>query len=87
MAADDFTRIAEEQFEQIYRGDDVDFANAIVDACDLVLNEPGEAQAVSGALITDDGRTILAYPVPGYPGVKIFWSSDGPLVEAIFGWP
>lgn len=87
MIEDRFTAVAEQQFDEIYDGPDIDMANAVADACDLILNLPGEARKTSDTLRDGQGRMIMMYPVPGYPPLKIFWITDGPRVEAIFERP
>jgi hypothetical protein len=48
-----------------------------------VLANPGQAQSRSSALTTaEDMRFRLA--VPGHHPYKVFWSSEGPRIEAVF---
>jgi hypothetical protein len=44
---------------------------------------PDQAQALSTA-ITTAGGIRFRLPVVGYPPLKVFWSSDGPRIEAVF---
>lgn len=83
---DDASQLAEEQFEEIYNGDDVELANAIADAWNLIMQLPGQAQANSDAIRTGAGDIVLRYPVPGHQ-LSIFWSTAGPRIEAIFPYP
>lgn len=83
---DDASRIAEDQFEEIYNGDDVALGNAVADAWDLIMQLPREAQANSDAVRTEAGAVVLRYPVPGHQH-SIFWSTAGPRIEAIFPYP
>jgi hypothetical protein len=60
-----------------------DLYEAILDVCEFVLAHPGRAQSRSSALTTAEGvRFRLA--VPGHHPYKVFWSSDGPRIEAVF---
>ncbi len=56
--------------------------NAVLLNCDLIFRKPGEAQANSTAITFDEGIRFRL-PVPGYPPYKIFWSPEGPTIEAI----
>ena len=87
MTADgDYSAVADAQLDALESGPDVDLYNAILDACELIFRMPGQAQALSTAITTTDGIR-LRLPVPGHPPYKIFWSTDGPRVEAVFPHP
>jgi hypothetical protein len=58
----------------------------VLDGCELIFRAPGQAQAVSTAIITKDGIR-LRLPVAGHPPYKVFWSAQGPRVEAVFPHP
>ena len=81
-----YSEVADEQLDELEAGSDVEMYNAILINCDLIFREPGQAQANSTSLITNQGIRFRL-PVPGYPPYKIFWSSDGPTIEAIFPYP
>jgi hypothetical protein len=51
----------------------------------FVLDHPDKAQSLSNALTTKYGiRFRLA--APGHHPYKVFWSSGGPWVEAVFSY-
>ncbi len=78
-----YSEIANVQLDEIENGDDLDLYDALLDVCEFVLASPGQAQSRSSALTTAEGiRFRLA--VPGHHPYKVFWSSDGPRVEAVF---
>ena len=78
-----YSEVANAQLDEVENGDNPDLYDAILDVCEFVLANPGQAQARSSALTTVEGiRFRLA--VPGYPPYKVFWSSDGPRIEAVF---
>lgn len=78
-----YSEVANAQLDEIEAGDDPDLYEAIVDVCEFVLAHPGQAQSRSSALTTAEGiRFRLA--VPGHHPYKVFWSSDGPRIEAVF---
>jgi hypothetical protein len=82
-----FSDVAAAQLAELERASDPSLFNAVLDACALVLRLPGKAQSLSSAIVTADGRTILRLPVAGHPPYKVFWSSAGPRVEAVFPHP
>jgi hypothetical protein len=58
----------------------------VLDTCELILRLPGEAQALSTAIITEQ-VIRLRLPVAGHEPYKIFWSTDGPRIEPVFPHP
>lgn len=87
MTDDDaYSSVADGQLDALESGPDADLYNAVLDACELVFNYPAKAQALSTAIVTRDGiRLRLA--VAGHPPYKVFWSSDGPRIEAVIPHP
>lgn len=81
-----YSQIADQQIDELEAGPDVDLYNAVLDACELIFRFPGKAQSLSTAISTREG-VRLRYPVPGHPPYKVFWSSDGPRIEAVFPHP
>jgi hypothetical protein len=61
----------------------MDLYNAVLDACELILRLPAQAQARSTATTTAEGIR-LRLPVAGHPPHKVFWSSAEPRIEAVF---
>lgn len=82
-----FSDVAAARLDELERASDPSLFNAVLDACALVFRLPGKAQSLSSAIVTADGRTILRLPVAGHPPYKVFWSSAGPRVEAVFPHP
>ena len=83
---DSYSEVADEQLDALERGPDVDLYNAVLDACELVFRAPARARAMSTAITTQEGIR-LRLPVPGHPPYKVFWSSEGPRIEAVFPHP
>lgn len=78
-----YSEVANAQLDEIENGGDPDPYDALLDVCVFVLAHPGQAQSRSSALTTAEGiRFRLA--VPGHHPYKVFWSSDGPRIEAVF---
>ncbi len=87
MTADGaYSEIADEQLDALETGPDVDLYNAVLDACELIFRLPERAQFLSTAITTTDGIR-LRLPVAGHAPYKIFWSTEGPRIEAVFPHP
>jgi hypothetical protein len=84
--AGSYSEIADEQLDEMEAGGDADLYNDILTLCHFIFSSPEQAQSMSTAITTKDGiRFRLA--VPGHAPYKVFWSSDGPRVEAVFPHP
>lgn len=85
----DYSDVAARQLDELARSAPDDLWDAILDACDLALNHPGEAQKRSTAVVRDDGGMVFRLAVTGHPPFKVFWSLDAgaPRVEAVFPHP
>ena len=80
---DAYSAVADEQLDAFEAGPDIDLYDAMIDACDLVLNATDMAKNLSTAITTPDG-IILRLPVAGHPPYAVFWSPAGPRIEAVF---
>ncbi|MEI6362369.1 MAG: hypothetical protein WCP95_09560 [Actinomycetes bacterium] len=83
---DAYSSVADGQLDALEKGADPDVYNAVLDACELILHFPARAQAISTAIVTSEG-VRLRLPVVGHPPLKVFWTSEGPRIEAVFGHP
>ncbi|MGB7982312.1 MAG: hypothetical protein WCF36_16140 [Candidatus Nanopelagicales bacterium] len=81
-----YSEVADAQLDALETGDNVELFNAVLDACELIFRAPAQAQAMSTAINTREGIR-LRLPVAGRPPFKVFWSSDGPRIEAVFPHP
>ena len=80
-----YSEIANEQLDEIGLSD-ADLYNDVCVLCEFILDHPDKALSPSSALTTRDGiRFRLA--VPGRHPYKVFWSSSGPRIEAVFPCP
>lgn len=87
MSADlAYSEVADKQLDALESGPDVELYNAVLDACELIFRMPAEAQALSTAITTTEGIR-LRLPVAGHPPYKVFWSSEGLRIEAVFPHP
>ena len=78
-----YSAVADAQLDALERADDVDLYNAVLDTCELILRLPSAARSRSTAITTAEG-VRLRLPIAGHPPYKVFWSSDGPRIEAVF---
>ena len=83
---DEYSQVADEQLDALAEGPDADLYDAVLDACELVFRLPARAQSMSTAITTEQG-TRLRLPVAGHHPYKVFWSSEGPRIEAVFPHP
>jgi hypothetical protein len=81
-----YSQVANKQLDSLEAGSDADLYNAVLDACELIFRLPAQAQARSTAITTAAGIRFRL-PVAGHPPYKVFWSSDGPRIEAVFPHP
>lgn len=82
----DYSEVADAQLDALENGPDSDLYNSILDTIELIFRLPAQAQALSTA-ITTPGGIQMRLPVVGYPPYKVFWSTAGPRIEAIFPHP
>jgi hypothetical protein len=85
-AKDDYSEVVAAQLNLLAAGSDYDLYDAILDAIELVLSFPTKAQTLSTAIVTREGAR-LRLPVTGHSPYKVFWSSEGPRIEAVFPHP
>ena len=87
MTADGaYSQVADAQLDALEAGPDPALYNAVLDACDLILGYPAAALARSTAISTGEGLR-LRLSVAGHSPYKVFWSSEGPRIEAVFPHP
>lgn len=84
---ENYSEVADGQLDSLESGSDAQLYNAVLDACELILGHPGTAQSISSAVRTENGEIVFRLPVAGYPDYKVFWSSAGPRIEAVFPHP
>ena len=85
-SADAYSQVANSPLDALEAGSDADLYNAVLDACELIFRLSAQAQARSTAITTAEGIRFRL-PVAGHPPYKVFWSSDGPRIEAVFPHP
>lgn len=80
-----YSQVADEQLDAIERTDAALY-NDLLTICEFVFTEPMRAQSMSAAVRTDHG-IVFRLPVPGRHPYKVFWTSNGPRIEAVFPYP
>ncbi len=78
----EYTEVADEQLNEL-EATDASLYNAVLAACELIGQNPSLAQSMSAAVRTDNG-IVFRFPVPERYPYKVFWSSAGPRIEAVF---
>jgi hypothetical protein len=79
----DYSEVADAQLDELEQGPEAELYDAVLAACELVFAASSVAQSYSAAVTTASG-IVLRLPVAGHPPYKVFWTSAGPRVEAVF---
>ena len=80
-----YSQVAAEQLDAVETVDPGLYRD-LVDTCEAILDNPSKHRAAASAVVTHDG-IVLRTVVPGRAPYKIFWSTDGPRIEAVFPYP
>jgi len=78
----EYSEVADAQLDELEESDP-DLYNDVMDVCEAIFASPARAQGMSAAVQTADG-IVFRLAVPGRHPFKVFWSSDGPRIEAVF---
>ncbi|NTY62151.1 hypothetical protein [Mycolicibacterium sphagni] len=82
----DYSEVADTQLDELESGSDVDLYDSVLDTIDFIFRLPGQAQSLSTAITTPAGIR-MRLPVIGHAPYKVFWSTEGPRIEAVFPHP
>ncbi len=77
-----YSAIAHEQLDAMEMNDP-DLYEDVLGVCHEIFDQPGLVRARSGAIRTIQGVRLVT-SVPGRFPMKVFWSTDGPRIEAVF---
>ena len=77
-----YSEIADQQLDDL-EAQDPELYSDVIDACEAIFTSPSRAQGMSAAVQTSDG-IVFRIAVPGRHPYKVFWTSEGPRIEAIF---
>lgn len=77
-----YSGVADGQLDEI-EASDAGLYNDILTVCELVFTDPSRAQSMSAAVRAEHG-IVFRLSVPSRHPYKVFWSSDGPRIEAVF---
>ncbi len=78
----EYSEIADQQLDNLEERDPTLY-NDVLTVCEAILLTPGRAQSMSAAIQTEHGL-IFRLAVPGRHPYKMFWTSSGPRIEAVF---
>jgi hypothetical protein len=81
-----YSQVADQQLNELERSGKIQLYQDVVTVGAFILDNPESAQSRSSAITTEQGIRFR-YAVPGHPLFKVFWSSDGPRIEAVFPHP
>jgi len=81
-----YSAIADQQLDELLASGEAGLYAATVEACELILDRPGDVRLRSAAIQTPHGIRFRT-SVSGFPDTKVFWSSEGPRIEAVFSYP
>lgn len=81
-----YSAVADQQLTDLESRGPFELYLAAINTCEEILNDPSTARRRSAAIQTKEGIRFRT-PVSGYPDLKVFWSSKGPRIEAIFPYP
>lgn len=81
----EYSEIADRQLDNLEERDPTLYNDALT-VCEAIFLTPGRAQSMSAAIQTEHGL-IFRLAVPGRHPYKVFWTSSGPRIEAVFPYP
>lgn len=81
-----YSAVADRQLDALEGSADTTLWNAVVDALAFVFDEPERARLHSSAVRLGNGGVIFDLPVSVRPW-RVYWSLDGPRIEAILEHP
>lgn len=80
-----YSEVADEQLDAMELSDPDLYAEVLA-VCEAIFDDPGYARSFSSAVNTADG-IVFRLAVPKRHPYKIFWSPEGPRIEAVFPHP
>ena len=80
-----YSAVADEQLDELESADP-QLYNDVLTVCELIFTQPDRAQSMSTAVQTEHG-IVLRLAVPSRAPYKVFWTSSGPRIEAVFPHP
>ena len=83
----DYSEVADAQLDTLENGPDMDLYNRVLDTIEFICRLPGQAAQSLSTAITTPGGIRVRLPVIGHQPCRVFWSTDGPRIEAIFPHP
>lgn len=81
----EYSEVADEQLTEL-EASTPDLYDDVLTVCEAIFADATYAQSMSAAVQTNSG-IVFRLAVPGRHPYKIFWSSTGPRIEAVFPSP
>ncbi len=81
----EYSEVADGQLDAL-EASSPDLYNDVLIVCNAIFADAAGSQSMSAAIQTVDG-IVFRLAVPGRHPYKVFWSSDGPRIEAVFPYP
>jgi hypothetical protein len=81
----EYSEVADQQLDELETGDPDLYGDVLV-VCEAIFSDTARAQSMSAAVQTDGG-IVFRLAVPGRHPYKVFWTSSGPRIEAVFPYP
>jgi hypothetical protein len=81
----EYSEVADEQLDELQASNEALY-NDILIVCESIFANAVRAQSMSAAIQTGEG-IVFRLAVPGRHPYKVFWSSSGPRIEAVFPYP
>ena len=78
----EYSEAADEQLTEL-EATSPDLYNDVLTVCEATFAHTTYAQSMSAAVQTDSG-IVFRLAVPGRHPYKVFWTSTGPRIEAVF---
>jgi len=85
VAEGEYSEVADEQLTEL-EASTPDLYNDDLTVCEAIFADATYARSMSAAVQTDSG-IVFHLAVPGRHPYKVFWSSTGPRIEAVFPCP
>ena len=81
----DYSAVADEQLDELETTQPALYDD-ILTICEQIFVDPARARSMSAAITIERG-IVLRLAVPGRAPYKVFWTTEGPRIEAVFPYP
>lgn len=81
-AEGEYSEVADAQLDELESNDPALYNDVLI-VCETIFTDASRAQFMSAAIQTNEG-IVFRLAVPGRHPYKVFWTSAGPRIEAVF---